>query len=94
MTYDQTLNIYTYTANMANQDGNSSASITNICVDGNIIPITKENNMLQVDNGVIADGKISVAPGQTAVIKLVSQQPFYAITLFEGLFRYSTSFLR
>lgn len=94
MTYDQTLNIYTYTANMANQDGNSSASITNICVDGNIIPITKENNMLQVDNGVIADGKISVAPGQTAVIKLVSQKPFYVISLFEGMFRYLNSFLR
>lgn len=94
MSYDQTLNSYTFTANMVNQDSNSSASITNICVDGKIIPITKENNKLQVDNGEIADGKISVAPGQTALIKLVSQKPFYAFTLFEGKILYSTSFIR
>ena len=94
MSYDQTLNSYTFTANMVNQDSNSSASITNICVDGKIIPITKENNKLQVDNGVIAGGIISVAPGQTALIKLVSQKPFYTFTLFEGKILYSTSFIR
>jgi hypothetical protein len=93
MSYDQALNTYTFTANMPNQDNNSSASITNICVDGKIIPITKENNMLQIDNGVIAGGKISVALGQTATIKLVSQKPFYVISLFEGMFHYSTKFL-
>ena len=94
MPYDQALNTYTFTSKMVNQDSNSSASIINICVDGKIIPITKENNMLQVDNGVIAGGKISVAPGQTAIIKLISQKPFYVFTLFEGMFRYSTKFLR
>jgi len=50
--------------------------------------------MLQVENGIITDGKISVTAGQTAIIKLVSQKPFFVITLFEGLRRYSTSFLR
>ncbi len=94
MSYDEALGSYIFTAKMPNQDSNNSASITNICVDGKIIPITKENNMLQVDNGVIAVGKISVAPGQTAVIKLISQKPFYAISLFEGVFHYSNSFLR
>jgi len=94
MSYDQTHNTYVFTANMVNQDSNSPASITNICVDGKIIPITKENNMLQVDNGVITGGIISVAPGQTAIIKLVSQKPFYAITLFEGMILYSTTFIR
>jgi len=94
MSYDQTFDSYLFTAKMPNQDSNSSASITNICVDGKLIPITEENNMLQVDNGTIAGGKISVAPGQTAVIKLVSQKPFYVISLFEGVFHYSNSFLR
>lgn len=94
MSYDQTLNAYLFTANMINQDSNSSSSITNICVDGKIIPITKDNNMLQVDNGVITGGKISVAPGQTANIKLISQKPFYVFKLFEGTFSYSTSFIR
>ena len=94
MSYDETLNTYSFTANMLNQNSNNFASISNICVDGKIIPITKENNMLQVENGIIADGKISVPSRQTAIIKLVSQKPFYVITLFEGLRRYSTSFLR
>jgi hypothetical protein len=94
MSYDQTLDTYMFTANMINRDSNSSASITNICVDGKLIPITEENNMLQVDNGVIAGGKISVAPGQTVTIKLVSQKPFYVISLFEGITHYSTQFLR
>ncbi len=94
MSYDQTLDSYIFTAKMPNQDINNSASITNICVDGKIIPITKENDMLQADNGVIADGKISVAPGQTAIIKLVSPKPFYTFTLFEGMFHYSTNFLK
>ena len=94
MSYDQALDTYTFTAKMVNQDSQSSASITNICVDGIIIPITKENSMLQVDNGVISGGNISVAPGQTAAIKLVSQKPFYIFWLFEGTFHYSTSFLR
>ena len=94
MSYDQTHNTYIFTANMVNQDSNSYASITNICVDGKIIPITKENNTLQVDNGIIAGEKISVAPGQTATIKLVSQKPFYVFTLFEGMIRYSTIFIR
>jgi hypothetical protein len=94
MSYDQALNTYTFTVKMVNQDSNNSASITNICVDGRLIPITKENNTLQVDNGVITGGKISVAPGQTAIIKLVSQKPFYVFTLFEGMKHYSTNFLR
>jgi hypothetical protein len=94
MSYDNTSNSYIFTAKMPNQDNNNSASITNICVDGKLIPITKENNMLQVDNGVIAGGKISVAPGQTAIIKLVSREPFYVFTLFEGMFHYSTNFLK
>jgi len=94
MSYDQTLNSYIFTAEMPNQDSDNSASITNICVDGKLIPITKENNMLRVDNGVIADGKISVAPGQTAIIKLVSQKPFYVISLFEGIFHYLNSFFK
>ena len=94
MSYDQTLNTYIFTANMVNQDSNSYASITNICVDGKIIPITKENNTLQVDNGVIAGGKILVEPGQTVTIKLVSQKPFYVFTLFEGKFHYSTNFIK
>jgi hypothetical protein len=94
MSYDQAINTYTFTANMINQDTTSSASITNIYVDGKIIPITKENNMLQVENGVIVDGKISVAPGQTVTINLVSQKPCYVFTLFEGLFRYSTNFIK
>jgi hypothetical protein len=94
MSYDQAFDSYIFTAKMPNQDSNNSVSITNICVDGKLIPITKENKMLQVDNGVIAGGKISVAPGQTAIIKLVSQKPFYVISLFEGIFHYSNSFLR
>jgi len=94
MSYDQTFDSYIFTAEMPNQDSNNSASITNICVDGKLIPITKENNMLQADNGVIAGGKISVAPGQTAIIRLVSQKPFYVISLFEGIFHYLNSFLR
>jgi hypothetical protein len=94
MAYDQTFNNYIFSAAMVNQDSNNSASISNICVDGKIIPITKENSMLQVDNGMISGGKISVAPGQTAFIKLVSQKPFYVFTLFEGKFSYSTSFIR
>lgn len=94
MSYDETHNIYTFTANMFNQDSNNPASITNICVDGKIIPITKENEMLQVENGIITDGKILVAPGQTAIIKLVSQKPFFVFTLFEGKYRYSTNFLK
>ena len=94
MSYDQTIDSYIFTAEMPNQDSHNSASITNICVDGKPIPITKENNMLQVDNGVIAGGKILVAPGQTATIKLVSKKPFYVISLFEGIFHYSNSFLR
>ncbi len=94
MSYDQTLESYVFTAQMPNQDSNNSSSITNICVDGKRIPITKENNMLQVDNGVIADGKISVGPAQTATIKLVSRKPFYVISLFEGIFHYLNSFLK
>jgi len=94
MSYDQTIGSYTFTAKMPNQDSNNSSSITNICVDGKLIPITKENNMLQVDNGVIVGGKISVAPGQTAIIKLVSQKPFYVVSLFEGIFHYLNSFLK
>jgi len=94
MFYDQTLDTYMFTANMVNQETNNSASITNICVDGKIIPISRENTSLEVDNGEIADGKISVAPGQTAIIKLISQKPFYAFTLFEGMIRYSTIFMR
>jgi hypothetical protein len=94
MSYDQTLNTYLFTASMVNQDSNNSASITNICVDGKIFPITKENSMLQIDNGMIADGKITVAPGQTAVVKLVSQKPFYVFKLFEGTFSLSTSFIK
>jgi hypothetical protein len=94
MSYDKAHNTYTFTANMLNQDSNNFASITNICVDGKIIPITKENKMLQVENGIITDGKISVAPGQTAIIKLVSQKPFFFFTLFEGMYRYSTNFLK
>ncbi|MBU0535121.1 MAG: hypothetical protein ABIJ82_03020 [Patescibacteria group bacterium] len=94
MSYDQTLKSYIFTAQMPNQDSNNSSSITNICVDGNLISITKENDMLQVDNGVISDGKISVAPGQTATIKLVSQKPFYVVSLFEGIFHYLNSFLK
>jgi hypothetical protein len=93
MAYNQTLDSYTFTAEMPNQD-NNFASITDICVDGNLIPITRENNMLQVENGIIADGKISVAPGQIAIIKLVSQKPFYVISLFEGVFHYLNSFLK
>jgi hypothetical protein len=94
LSYDKTLDTYIFTANMLNQDSNNPASITNICVDGKIIPITKENMMLQVENGTISDGKILVAPGQTAIIKLVSQKPFFFFTLFEGLYRYSTNFLK
>ena len=94
MSYDQTLNTYIFTAKMVNQDSNNSASITNICVDGKIIPITKENNTLQVDNGVITGGKISAAPGQTATIILVSPKPFFVCTLFEGKYRYLTSFIK
>jgi len=92
--YDKTLDTYIFTANMFNQDSNNSASITNICVDGKIIPITKENRMLQVENGTISDGKILVAPGQTAIIKLVSQKPFFFFTLFEGMYSYSTNFIK
>jgi len=94
MSYDPASDTYTFAAKMANQDSNNPASITNICVDGRIVPITKENSMLQVDNGVIAEGGISVAPGQTATIKLISQKPFYVFRLFEGGAFYSTSFLR
>ena len=94
MSYDATLNTYILTVNMNNQDSHNPSSITNICVDGKIIPITKENNMLQVDKGVIAGGIISVAPGQTAIIKLVSQKPFYVAILFEGVISYSASFIR
>ncbi len=94
MSYDKTLNTYTFTANMFNQDSNNSASITNICVDGKIIPITKVNNMLRVENGIITNGKISVAPGQTATIKLISPKPFFVFTLFEEMRRYSTNFLK
>jgi hypothetical protein len=94
MSYDRAFDTYTYTAEMVNQDDNNPASITNICVDGRIIPITKENNMLQVDNGLIADGDISVAPGQTAIIKLISPKPFYVVRLLEGGYSYSTSFLK
>ena len=94
MSYDKALDTYTFTANMFNQDSNNSASITNICVDGKIIPITKENRILQVENGIIADGKILVGPGQTAIIKLVSQKPFFFFTLFEGMYSYSTNFLK
>lgn len=94
MSYDQTLKSYMFTAQMPNQDTNNSSSITNICVDGNLIPITKENSMLQVDNGLIAEGKISVAPGQTATVRLVSQKPFYVVSLFEGIFHYLNSFLK
>ena len=94
MSYDRAFDTYTFTAEMVNQDSNNPASITNICVDGRIIPITEENSMLQVDNGVIADGDISVAPGQTATIKLISPKPFYVVRLLEGGYSYSTSFLR
>jgi len=94
LSYDKALDTYTFTANMFNQDGHNSASITNICVDGKIIPITKENEMLQVENGTITDGKILVAPGQTAIIKLISQKPFFFFTLFEGMYRYSTNFIK
>lgn len=94
MAYDSELKAYIFTANMANQDGNNPAAITNICVDSKLIPITEENSMLQVDNGSISGGKITVAPGQTAIIKLVSQKPFYVITLFEGMFRYSNGYLK
>jgi hypothetical protein len=94
MAFDQALNTYTFTAKMINQDSNNSASITNIFVDGKIIPITKENNTLQVDNGVIAGGKILVEPGQTVTIKLVSPKPFYVVTLFEGKFYYGTNFIK
>ena len=94
MSYDKASSFYTFTAEMPNQDSGNPASITNICVDGKLIPVTKENSMLQVSNAVIADGKISVAPGQTAVIKLVSQKPFYVISLFEGEFHYLNSFLK
>ena len=79
---------------MLNQDSNNFAAITNICVDTKLIPIKKENNMLQVENGVIAGGEISVAPGQTVTIKLVSQEPFYVITLFEGMGAYKNSWLK
>ena len=94
MSYDKTLHTYTFTAEMVNQDGSSSASITTIFVDGEEIPITKENNALRVDNGMIADGKITVAPGQTATITLVSPKPFFVFTLFEGNYHYSTSFIK
>lgn len=94
MSYDRAFDTYTYTAEMVNQNSNNPASITNICVDGKIIPITKENGMLQVDNGVIAGGDILVAPGQTATIKLISPKPFYVIRLLEGGYSYSTSFLK
>lgn len=94
MSYDRAFDTYTFTAEMANQDSNNPASITNICVDGRIIPITEENSMLQVDNGVVADGRISVAPGQTATIKLMSPKAFYVFRLLEGGYSYSASFLR
>ena len=94
MSYDKILHTYTFTAEMMNQDGSSYASITTIFVDGEEIPITKENNALRVDNGMIADGKITVAPGQTATITLVSPKPFFVFTLFEGNYHYSTSFIK
>ena len=94
MSHDQALNTYTFTAKMVNQDNNNSASITDICVDGKRIPMNKENNMLQADGGTIVGGEISVAPGQTATISLVFPKPFYVISLFEGKFHYSNSFLR
>jgi hypothetical protein len=94
MSYDKAFNTYIFIANMFNQDGNNSASITNICVDGKIILITKENTMLQVENGTVINGKILVSPGQTVTIKLISQKPFFVFTLFEELRRYSTSFFK
>jgi len=94
MSYDQNLKSYIFTAQMPNQDTSNTSSITNICVDGNLIPITKENSMLQVDNGVITDGKISVAPGQTATVRLVSKKPFYVVSLFEGIFHYLNIFFK
>jgi len=71
-----------------------SYSITTIFVDGEEIPITKENSTLRVDNGAIADGKITVAPGQTATITLVSPKSVFVFTLFEGNYHYSTSFIK
>lgn len=94
MSYDKTLHTYTFTAEMRNQDGSSSASITTIFVDGEEIPITKENSALRVANGVIADGKITVAPGQTATITLVYSKPVFVFTLFEGKYHYSSSFIK
>lgn len=94
MSYDQATSSYIFTAQMPNQDNSNSSSITSICVDGNLVPIAKENRVLQVDNGLIADGKIVVAPGQTAVIKLISSEPFFVVSLFEGVFHYLNSFLK
>jgi hypothetical protein len=94
MAFDQALNTYTFSAKMPNQDSSNPAFITTICVDGKIIPLTVENSMLEVENGVVADGRISVAPNQTAIIKLVSQKPFYVVTLFEGKFYYGTNFIK
>ena len=94
MSYDKASGSYTFTAEMPNQDTDNSSSITNICVDGKLIPITDKNSMLRVEGAVVADGKISVAAGQTATIKLVSQKPFYVISLFEGEFHYLNSFLK
>lgn len=94
MSQDKALNTYTFTAEMPNQESERSSSITNICIDGKLIPLTTDNNMLQVENGEISDGKITVGPGQTATIKLTSQKPFYVVSLFEGEFHYQNSFLR
>lgn len=84
---------YVFTAQMPNQD-DKPASITDICVDGKLISLTKDNEMLRVDNGIIADSKITVAAKQTAVIKLISSKPFYVISLFEGIFHYVNGFLK
>jgi len=72
----------------------NAISLLIICLVLLLLPFTKENSALWVDNGVIADGKITVAPGQTAAITLVYPKPVFVFTLFEGKYHYSTSFIK
>ena len=93
MAFDKDAGQYVFTAILKNTTG-ETGPIARVVVDGKDLGISPGNKNLIVENGAVSNNSIAVAAGQTGILRIISEKPFYCVTLLEKDFKYATCFLK
>ncbi|MDD5341242.1 MAG: hypothetical protein PHC97_02260 [Patescibacteria group bacterium] len=93
MAFEQKTGQYIFTAILINAT-DQTGPIIRIVVDAQDLEISPSNKNLIVENGTISNNLISIAAGQTGILKIFSGKPFYCVTIMEKDFKYGNCFLK